>query len=106
VQPLASSADDVGSRLDVGLASWLAVRGEGRLLHERTSGNTRWDAAPQLVLMPVRGIEIASGYRVGDLRDPDFAVRGGAGWFVTFGATVTERSVAGLAGFWRARVRQ
>jgi hypothetical protein len=55
------------------------------------------------VLVPVRGIEVASGYRVGDLRDPDFAVRGGAGWFVTFGATVTEQSLRGLAGFWSER---
>jgi len=47
---------------------------------------------------------VAAGYRVGDLRDPDFAVRGGAGWFVTFGAAITEHSVAGVADFWRHRL--
>ncbi|HWC74949.1 MAG TPA: hypothetical protein VG454_13520, partial [Gemmatimonadales bacterium] len=106
VQPLTSSADYVGSRLDVGLRAWLRVRGDGRLLHERTSGTIRWDAAPQLVLIPVRGIEVASGYRFGDLRDPDFAVRGGAGWFMTIGATITEQSVSSIAGFWRSRGNQ
>ena len=59
VQALRSSADYVGSRLDVGLSPWLRVRGDGRLLRERTTGTTQWDAAPQLVLAPVTGIEIA-----------------------------------------------
>ncbi|HEY7193212.1 MAG TPA: SdrD B-like domain-containing protein [Gemmatimonadales bacterium] len=106
VQALASSADYVGSRLDVGVSPWARIRGDGRLLHERTSGTIRWDAAPQLVLLPVRGIEIASGYRIGDLHDPDFAVRGGAGWFMTIGATLTEQSVSSIAAFWRSRNSQ
>jgi len=72
-------------------------------LHERTSGTSRWDAAPQLVLVPVRGIEIANGYRFGDLTDPDFSVRGGKGWFMTIGATITEQSLSTIAGFWGAR---
>jgi hypothetical protein len=103
VQPLASSADYAGARLDVGLVPWLRVRGDGRLLHERMSGTVRWDAAPQLVVIPVLGIEIAGGYRLGDLRDPDFAVRGGSGWFMTLGAAITEQSLRGIAGFWRER---
>ena len=103
VQPLGSSSDYVGSRMDVGLNAWMRVRADGRLLHERTSGTVRWDAAPQLVLMPLQGIEIASGYRVGDLRDPDFAVRGGQGWFMTIGAAITEQSLATIGGFWRSR---
>jgi hypothetical protein len=103
VQPLASSADYAGARLDVGLVPWLRVRGDGRLLHERMSGTVRWDAAPQLVVIPVRGIEVAGGYRLGDLRDPDFAVRGGQGWFITLGAAITEQSLRGIAGFWRER---
>jgi len=106
VQPLASSADYVGSRLDVGVSAWARIRGDGRLLHERTSGTIRWDAAPQLVLLPVRGIEIAGGYRIGDLHDPDFAVRGGSGWFMTIGATLTEQSVSSVAGFWHSRGNQ
>ena len=103
VQALRSSADYVGARLDIALSRWLRARGDSRLLHERTSGASRWDAAPQLVLVPVRGIEIANGYRFGDLSDPDFAVRGGKGWFMTLGATITEQSMHTIAGFWRSR---
>ncbi len=106
VQPLSSSADYVGSRLDIGITPWARIRGDGRLLHERTSGTIRWDAAPQLVLLPVRGMEIASGYRIGDLHDPDFAVRGGSGWFMTIGATITEQSVSSIASFWHSRGNQ
>jgi len=57
-------------------------------------------------LLPVRGMEIASGYRIGDLHDPDFAVRGGSGWFVTIGATITEQSVSSIASFWHSRGNQ
>ncbi len=103
-QDLRSLADYAGARLDLEMTPWLGVRGEGRLLIERTSDTYRWDLAPQLVLQPVRGLEVAGGYRLGDLRDPDFAVNGGAGWFVTFGAALTERSFASLAEFWRARL--
>ena len=106
VQPLSSAADYIGSRLDIGMTPWARIRGDGRLLHERTSGTIRWDAAPQLVLLPVRGMEIASGYRIGDLHDPDFAVRGGSGWFMTIGATITEQSVASIASFWHSRGNQ
>ena len=39
-----------------------------------------------MVLLPMPQLEIASGYRVGNLRDPDFAVNGGRGFFITVGA--------------------
>ena len=103
VQPLGSSAEYAGASLDIRMAPWVGLRGEGRLLHEGTSASTRWDAAPQLVLIPMRGIEVAGGYRAGDLRDPDFAVRGGPGWFVTLGAAITEQSIHNVAGYWRER---
>ena len=103
VQSLKSSADYVGSRIDLGLRAWLRVRGDSRVLRERTTGTTQWDAAPQLVIAPVRGIEIANGYRWGNLKDPDFSVRGGAGWFMTVGAAITERSLSTIGGFWRLR---
>lgn len=103
-QDLRSLADYVGGRLDLDVTPWLGVRGEGRLLIERTSGSRRWDMAPQLVVVPVAALEVAAGYRLGDLRDPDFAVSGGAGWFVTIGAAVTEGTIASLAEFWRARL--
>ena len=103
VQPLASSADYAGAHLDVGVEPGVRVRADGRLLHERMSGVVRWDAAPQVVVIPMRGVEVAAGYRVGDLHDVDFAVRGGTGWFVTLGAAVTEQSIRSLTGFWRER---
>jgi len=103
VQPLASAAQYAGASLDIRMTPWFGLRGEGRLLHEGTSASTRWDAAPQLVVIPMRGIEVAGGYRAGDLHDPDFAVRGGPGWFVTLGAAITEQSIRNVAGFWRDR---
>jgi hypothetical protein len=104
IQTLGSSADYVGGQLDVAFTPYLGVRAEARLLREHTSGATRWDAAPQLVLTPLRGLEVAAGHRIGDLHDPDFAVRGGTGWFVTFGAAITEHAVGGVAEFWRSRL--
>jgi uncharacterized repeat protein (TIGR01451 family) len=100
--PQRSTADYIGNRFGVDATSWLAVRADTRLLLEHTSGTTRWDAAPQLALSRA-GLEAALGYRVGDLRDPDFSVNGGAGWFVTFGAKLTERSAKSAAEFWRNR---
>ena len=102
MQQLESWADYIGGRLNLDMARWLAFRGEGRLLIERTSDSRRWDAAPSLVLTPTNGFEISGGYRFGDLRDPDFAVRGGPGWFVTFSARITER-IFTAADFWRPR---
>jgi hypothetical protein len=47
---------------------------------------------------------VAAGYRIGNLRDPDFATRGGNGFFLAFGVRVTERTAASAAAFWRERV--
>ena len=74
-----------------------------RLLVERTTGTTAWDGAPALVVHPVPGLEIATGYRFGDLSDPDFSVRGGHGVFVTLSAAITEKLNPTTAGFWRSR---
>ncbi len=98
-----SWADYMGARLRVDLTPWLALRTEGRLLLERTTNATRWDAAPSLLIAPVLGLEIGAGYRFGDLRDPDFAVRGGRGAFVTLGGRVTERVFPTALGFWKSR---
>lgn len=97
-----STADYVGNRLNVDITPWLAARAEARILMEHSSNTTRWDMAPQLAFSRA-GLEAALGYRVGDLRDPDFSVNGGAGWFLTFGAKITERSAKSAAEFWRAR---
>ncbi len=102
-QRLQSRADYLGGRLDLNINRWLTLRSEGRLLIERTSDTRRWDAAPSLALNPIEGFEVASGYRFGNLRDPDFSVRGGHGWFVTFGVRLTESVFPTAADFWRPR---
>jgi hypothetical protein len=102
-QALSSTTDYVGWRGNLDLSSWYGVRGEGRLLMQRSSGATRWDLAPQLVVFPLEGFEVAAGYRFGDLTDPDFAVRGGHGAFVTVGVRVTENIFPTAADFWRQR---
>jgi hypothetical protein len=96
-------ADYVGSRMSIAVSPWLSVRGDGRLLIERSSGATYWDASPTLAFRPVQSLEIATGYRFGDLSDPDFSVRGGHGLFVTVSATLTEKLFPTAAAFWRSR---
>ena len=71
---------------------------------EGTSGEMRWDVAPVLTFTPIKAFEVSSGYRLGDLRDPDFASNGGQGWFLTFQARITE-DVLNPADFWRNRMR-
>ncbi len=100
---LTAWADYVGSRVNVALRPWLSVRADGRLVVERTSGATAWDGAPVLAFQPVSGLEVATGYRVGNLNDPDFSVRGGHGMFVTLSATLTEKLFPTAADFWRRR---
>jgi hypothetical protein len=99
-----SVADFIGGRGRYELTQRFGVRGDARILFERTSSTARWDLAPQLFYLPVRELEIATGYRFGDLRDPDFAVDGGHGWFITFGARFTEQSLRTVADFWRHRL--
>jgi hypothetical protein len=100
---LRSRADYVGANLRVDLNPWLALRGDGRLLLEHTSGTQRWDAAPSLALRLLNGLELSAGYRFGDLRDPDFSVRGGHGLFLTISASLTEKRFATASDFWRSR---
>jgi hypothetical protein len=102
-QSLRSRADYVGAHMSVAVTRWLAFRGDGRLLIERTSATERWDAAPSIALRLINGLEIAGGYRFGDLRDPDFSVRGGRGLFLTMSASVTERQFLTAADFWQSR---
>ena len=103
--PLTSLAHYMGSRLELGLASWLSVGGEGRVLMEGTSGEMRWDVAPALTLTPIKAFEISSGYRLGDLLDPDFASNGGQGWFLTFQARLTESVLNPIVDYWNSRMR-
>ncbi len=103
-QQLRSLADFVGWRAAFRVHRLFELRAEGRLLSERTSATRRYDLAPQLALLPQQMMEIVMGYRFGDLRDPDFAVNGGHGWFVTFGVRLTEGNIASAADFWRQRI--
>jgi uncharacterized repeat protein (TIGR01451 family) len=103
--PLDSRAHYLGSRLNLQLMPWVGVGGEGRLLMEGTTGEMRWDVAPVLTVTPLKAFEIASGYRLGDLRDPDFASNGGRGWFVTMQVRVTESVLSPIIDYWRNRMR-
>ena len=103
--PLTSRAHYLGSRLDLRLASWLGVGGEARLLLEGTTGQMRWDVAPVLTLTPIKAFEISSGYRLGDLLDPDFASNGGQGWFLTLQARLTESVLNPIVDYWDNRMR-
>ena len=100
---LTAWADYVGTRANLDLTPWVSLRADGRVLVERTSGTTRWDGAPALAVRPVKGLEVAAGYRFGDLTDPDFSVRGGHGAFVTLSAALTEKLFPTAAEFWRRR---
>jgi len=102
-QTLTAWADYIGGRVNLDLTRWVSLRSDGRLLVERTTGATAWDGAPALVLHPVAALEIAAGYRFGNLSDPDFSVRGGHGAFVTLSAALTEKLFPSAAAFWRAR---
>jgi uncharacterized repeat protein (TIGR01451 family) len=103
-QQLHSSADFVGGRVGIRIHPLFELRADARLLAEQTSATQRADLAPQLVFLPQKTMEVVMGYRIGDLRDPDFAVNGGSGWFVTFGMHLTEATVASAADFWRQRL--
>ena len=76
---------------------------EARAVTERTSGATAWDGAPALAFRPVNGLEVSTGYRFGNLNDPDFSVRGGHGMFVTLSAALTEKLFPTAAEFWHRR---
>jgi len=102
-QTLTAWADYIGGRMTLDMTPWLSVRSDGRLLVERTTGSTAWDGSPALVARPVNGLEIAAGYRFGNLDDPDFSVRGGHGLFVTLSAALTEKIFHSAADFWRPR---
>jgi len=101
---LKSLADFVGLRGSLVVMPRLEARLDGRLLMERTSGESRYQLSPQLAFLPQQALEVVTGYRFGDLQDPDFASDGGDGWFVTFSARVTEQTIASAADFWRQRI--
>ncbi len=99
-----TTTDYGGAKAEVNLFPWLGFRTDLRLLNERTTGTVEWDVAPSILLNLMQGIELQGGYRFGGLQDPDFAVRSGEGWFLTFGTRITEGTLSNVAGFWRSRL--
>jgi hypothetical protein len=81
------------------------LRADARmLLAEQAGGAAPWSVAPSLALRAGPRIEVEGGYRVGELKDRDFAANGGSGFFATVGVRVTENLIGGPAAFWRDRI--
>lgn len=101
---LASTAQYIGFRADQGLNdSPLSFRLDSRLLLAGDA-DARWNLAPALAAELGGGLEVEVGYRFGELRDPDFALQGGEGWYATLGFRFTESVFQTAAAFWRERV--
>jgi len=103
-QELVSFSHFMGWRAQLDWQYGVGVRADVRSLLEQSTGTWRYDVAPQLVFGPIPGLELTAGYRFGTLRDPDFAVSGGPGFFVTVGAQVTERTLESAADYWFSRL--
>ncbi|HEX2094268.1 MAG TPA: SdrD B-like domain-containing protein, partial [Longimicrobiaceae bacterium] len=101
-----SLAHYLGGRWGQLIGGSLSARVDGRVLVEGTTRTVRWSAAPSLVFRLGPQLELEGGYRLGDLRDPDFYASGGAGFFATLGLRFTEGSLGDAAAFWRQRVAQ
>jgi len=80
------------------------LRVDGRMLLEQASGAAPWSVAPSLALRVGPRLELEGGYRMGALRDRDFAANGGSGAFATIGVRFTESLITGPASFWRDRI--
>ncbi|HUF50614.1 MAG TPA: DUF11 domain-containing protein [Longimicrobiales bacterium] len=101
---LRSSTHFAGARLRRDLTDRLDVRANARLLMEQRSGTLMWDLAPALGVTILNGLELEAGYRLGGFEDADFAQNGGHGWYAALGMSITEKSGAGVAGFWQDRI--
>lgn len=81
------------------------LRIDGRmLLTQQASGTAPWSVAPSVALRVGPRLEVEGGYRMGDLRDRDFAANGGSGPFATVGVRFTEGLLGSPAAFWRDRI--
>jgi hypothetical protein len=96
----------LGARAEQGLThdGIARLRVDGRMLLEQASGSAPWSVAPSMVLRVGPRIEVEGGYRMGELRDRDFAANGGSGAFATVGVRLTENLIASPAAFWRDRI--
>ncbi len=53
-----------------------------------------------MLFKPLGLFEVEAGYRFGDLRDPDFSVRGGNGGYITIGAGLDTRTLRAVRSLW------
>lgn len=83
----------------------LRGRLDARLLYSATVDQARWSLAPSLVYGLHPAVEIEAGYRIGNLDDIDFARTGDSGGFLSLQVSFTEQDAAGVAAFWRERIR-
>lgn len=99
-------AQYLGTRVEQSLQRDGVVRFrlDGRMLLEQASNAAMWSVAPSVALRVGPRLEIEGGYRVGGLRDRDFAANGGAGLFLTAGVRFTEQLLTNPAAFWRERI--
>ncbi len=103
---LRSIAHYLGGRYGQTLRGPLSARLDGRVLLEGTTGTARWSATPSLVMRLSTQLELEGGWRMGDLRDPDFFAFGGSGPFAALGIRLTEGTLDSTASFWRERIRR
>ncbi|MGI9189788.1 MAG: hypothetical protein ACR2F9_06550, partial [Longimicrobiaceae bacterium] len=106
VAGLDSDAHFFGARIERELAARWLVRLGGRLLAAGHGGGSQWSVAPALALPLGSGLEVEGGYRFGELRDPDFAVDGGRGWYALLGIHASEKTLQEVGDFWRERIRR
>src|SRR5947207_13637283 len=99
-------AQYLGARVEQGVTrdGVVRLRVDGRMLLEQASSAAPWSVAPSAVLRIGPRLEMEGGYRMGALRDRDFAANGGSGAFATIGVRFTEGLITGPASFWRDRI--
>lgn len=98
-----STSHFFGSSVEQHLHRRFSGRLDSRLLRLGTTGGNRWSIAPTIVF-DLSELEVETGYRFGNLKDIDFAGRGGLGFFASIGLRLTERSAASAVEFWRRQV--
>ena len=99
------TAHFLGARAQQRLTSDLGLRLDGHLLADG-AGNARAGFGPALVSVFARRVEVMAGYRLGNLRDPDFFDQRENGLFATFSLHLTETVGTDVVRFWRERINQ
>jgi hypothetical protein len=105
-EALGIRAQYLGARVEQALqrSGALRFRVDARMLLEQASSAAPWSVAPSVALRVGPRLEVEGGYRMGALRDRDFAANGGSGVFATVGVRFTEGLITGPASFWRDRI--